>query len=79
MFEYVLAIHGWPIGEECVVLRQSRERASERFDYRSNRWVRDEEAWWRHVMNDNSYDDITEAEAMAIISKFGGDFNAVEG
>ena len=77
MFRYVLAeTPGLPRDEQFNVLRQSAEEASQRFDYRSNSWVRDEESWWRHCMNSNDYEDITEDEARAIIAKWGGSFDA---
>ena len=74
MYEYVLATHGWPKDMECVVLRQSEEHGSERYDYESHKWVRDEESWWRHCMDSNDYENIDDIEARKVIEEHGGVF-----
>ena len=71
MFDYKLAINGFPIDEECIVIRRDGG-APQRFDYSANEWVEDYETWWDHFLGDNGHEDITVQEAKGIIRRFGG-------
>jgi len=45
------------------------------YNYRLQKWELDVDQWWRHFMNSNWHDEITEEEAKSIIEGMGGKFH----